>query len=150
MNQETEFEDFIKIRLGLLLAVSTVIAVGTIGLINLMRTLSIEAMPLYVHATVGAVVFPLLVFVTEYRGAPEIEAVKTGVLGAAGAVFFVLLLSEGSGRIVDGLLALGVGTLFYVAAVSLVASTLIVVWLQRTYIEPLPRASTPSARRTRR
>ena len=126
--------EFLKVRLVLLVGSAFVIATGTLGFVDLLTTASVDAVPIYVHVTVGAVVFPVSAFVLEYRGFEITEAVQAGV-GVCFVVLLVLLLiTEGAGRMTNGLLELGVSTVFYVVTISLVSSTLIVIWVGRNYL----------------
>ncbi|MDY6779227.1 MAG: hypothetical protein SV760_01495 [Halobacteria archaeon] len=141
MKEQEEFKDYIKLRLGLVATVAVVVATGIIGLINLISTASIDAFPLYLHAGLGAIVFPFSVFVLEYRGMKGIEALKSGFSVAFGSVFFVVLLSEGGDRIVNQFFQISPPTLFYAVSIALISATVAVMWAQRNY---LPKASKPT------
>jgi hypothetical protein len=141
---EPQFIRFLKLRFGLLGATAAVIGLGMLGLIDLFSTTSIDAVPVYVHVTVGAIVFPLGVFAFEYRGVELADAVRLGAGAGVTAIFFLLLLSEGAGRMTNGVLELGLPTLFYVVSVSLISSTVIVTWFNRVYLQvSVPRRRTP-------
>ena len=127
--------EFLKVRLTLLVGSAFFIATFLLGLVDLLSTSSVNAVPIYVHATVGAVVFPVSVFVLEYRGFDMIDAVRIGTGAGAVVIFVLLLLTEGAGRMTNGILELGVSTVFYVATVSLISSTVIVIWVGRNYLE---------------
>ena len=134
-DQTDRLVEFLKVRLILLVGSAFVIATGTLGLVDLISTTSVDAVPLYVHVTVGAFVFPVSAFFLEYRGFEMSRAVQIGV-GAGFAVLFVLLLlTEGAGRMTNEPLGLGASTFFYVITVSLVSSTLIVIWVGRNYLD---------------
>jgi hypothetical protein len=126
--------EFLKVRLVLLVGSAFVIATGTLGLVDLLSTASVDAVPLYVHITVGAVVFPVSAFVLEYRGFEITRALQFGVGAGFVVLLVVLLITEGAGRMTNGLLELGVSTVFYVATISIVSSTLIVIWVGRNYL----------------
>ncbi|MDZ7689415.1 MAG: hypothetical protein U5J64_12030 [Halobacteriales archaeon] len=127
--------EFLKVRLTLLVGSAFFIATFLLGLVDLLSTTSIDAVPIYVHATVGAVVFPVSVFVLEYRGFEMKDAVQTGTGAGAVVVVVLLLLTEGAGRMTNEPFGLGASTLFYVITVSLVSSTLIVIWVGRNYLD---------------
>ncbi len=150
MNQDTELHRFLKLRLGLVAVLSALIAVGILGLISVLKTASIHTVPLYVHLTVGAVVFPLVVFAAEYQGSRGVDALKYGFVAAFGAFFFVVLLSEGWGELAGGLMELEASTIFYVFSVSLVAATLIVYRVQRSTVTRAPRTGSVGGTRTDR
>ncbi len=143
-DENPRFTEFLKVRLALLIGSAAVIATGTLGLVDLLSTTSIDAVPVYVHVTVGAAVFPVTVFVLEYRGMETVDAVQSGAGAGVAAIFFLLLISEGAGRMTNGVLELGVATLFYIASVSLISATVIVVWVGRTYLDvPASRRRVP-------
>jgi len=77
-DENPRFTEFLKVRLALLVGSAAVIATGTLGLVDLLSTTSIDAVPVYVHVTVGAAVFPVTVFVLEYRGMETVDAVQSG------------------------------------------------------------------------
>lgn len=137
MSRDEHLTDFLKVRMGVLGAAAAVICLGTIGLVDILATASVDAVPLYVHITLGAVVFPVSVFLLEYRGEEVVDAaiVSAGVIVVA--LFFLLLFTEGAGRIVGGLFGLGSATVFYALSVSLISSTVIVMWLGRTHLDVL-------------
>ncbi|MDY7082643.1 MAG: hypothetical protein SXQ77_09620 [Halobacteria archaeon] len=138
MTHQADFREFIKLRLGLVVGIALVVATATLGLIDLFSTFGISALPLYVHAGVGAILFPLSVFVMEYRGLSEPDALKFGLVLTLASVFFFLLLSEGVGKFVNGFFEIGAGTMFYALSVGLVSATVIVMWAQKNFREPLP------------
>ncbi|MCX2818130.1 hypothetical protein EGH25_02010 [Haladaptatus sp. F3-133] len=146
MDSTEDLVRFLKLRLGLLIATTFVTALGLLGIIDLLSTTAIDAVPVYVHITVAATVFPLAVFALEYRGVETVDAVRLGAGAGVGAIFLLLILSEGAGRVTDGVLELGVPTIFYVVTLSIVASTVFVAWINRVYLDvPAPRR-TPSGR----
>jgi len=63
------------------------------------------------------------------------EAVQLGSGFSAVALLGFLLISEGVAKMANGLFDLGVATLFYVFAGSIVASTLLIVFAERLYFE---------------
>ncbi len=150
MNRESDLREFLKLRLGLVAVLAAVIAVGILGLVSVLKTASIHTVPLYVHLTVGAVVFPVVLFGAEYQGVRDVDALKYGLFAAVGSFFFVVLLSEGWGELAGGLLELEAATVFYVVSVSLVAATLIVFRLQRSTVTTSQPNSSPGPQRTRR
>jgi hypothetical protein len=135
MQTNPDFVDFLKTRLGLLAVTAVVIATGLLGLIDLLSTTAIDALPVYVHITVGATVFPVAVFGLEYRGLATVDAVRLGAGTGVSAIFVLLLLSEGAGRMTNGFLEIGVPILFYVATVSIIAATVLVSWVNRVYLD---------------
>jgi hypothetical protein len=141
-----EFIGFLKVRFSLLVATAFVTALGLLGVIDLLSTTAVDAVPVYVHITLAATVFPVAVFALEYRGVETVDAVRLGAGAGVGAIFLLLVLSEGAGRMTDGVLELGVPTLFYVVTLSIVSSTVFVAWLNRVYLD-VPAAHRPSGRR---
>ena len=149
-DQTARLVEFLKVRLILLVGSAFIIATGTLGLVDLISTASVDAVPIYVHITVGALVFPASAFVLEYRGFEMDKAIQIGV-GAGFAVLFVLLLlTEGAGRMTNDPLGLGASTFFYVIAVSLVSSTLIVIWVGRNYLDVRSSKKRDRGRRRRK
>ena len=134
-DQTARLVEFLKVRLILLVGSAFIIATGTLGLVDLISTASVDAVPLYVHITVGALVFPASAFVLEYRGFEMDKAIQIGVGAGFTVLFVLLLLTEGAGRMTNDPLGLGASTFFYVIAVSLVSSTLIVIWVGRNYLD---------------
>ncbi|MFP4174688.1 MAG: hypothetical protein ACLFSW_02790 [Halobacteriales archaeon] len=145
MNQ-TDFVRFLKVRLAILGATAVVTATSLLGVIDLFTTASVDALPVYVHVTVAVAVFPVVVFALEYRGFETVDAVGFGAGVGVAAVLLFLLLSEGMGRIFGGVFELGVPTVFYVATVSVVASTVFVAWVDRVYLG-VPAAHRQNPRR---
>lgn len=137
MSRDEHLTDFLKVRMGVLGAAAAVICLGTIGLVDILATTSVDAVPLYVHITLGAAVFPVSVFLLEYRGEDMVDAAIVSTGGIVVALFFLLLFTEGAGRIVGGLFGLGFATVFYAFSVSLISSTVIVMWLGRTHLDVL-------------
>jgi hypothetical protein len=137
MSRDEHLTDFLKVRMGVLGAAAAVICLGTIGLVDILATTSVDAVPLYVHITLGAVVFPVSVFLLEYRGEEVVDAAIVSAGAIVVALFFLLLFTEGAGRIVGGLFGLGSATVFYALSVSLISSTVIVMWLGRTRLDVL-------------
>ncbi len=142
--------EFLKVRLILLVGSAFIIATSLLGLIDLLSTTSIDAVPVYVHVTVGALVFPVTAFVLEYRGVEISEAVRAGAFAGGVSVVVLLLLTEGAGRMTNGVLELGVSTLFYVATVSLISSTVFVIWFGRKYLDVSARRRGHGRRSPRR
>lgn len=134
-DQTDRLAEFLKVRLILLVGSAFVIATGTLGLVDLLSTASVDAIPLYVHVTVGALVFPTSAFLLEYRGFEMSKAVQAGVGAGFVVLFVLLLLTEGAGRMTNDPLGLGASTFFYIIAVSLISSTLIVIWVGRNYLD---------------
>jgi hypothetical protein len=126
---------FLKMRMALLGMTSAVIAIGILGLVDLLSTAAVDALPVYVHITVGAIVFPVTVFLFDYHGAETLDAVRFGAVGGVGSVILLLFISEGAGSMISGSAGISVPVLFYVATVSIVASTVIVVWVDRVYLD---------------
>ncbi len=137
MSRDDHLTDFLKMRMGVLGAAAAVICLGTIGLVDILATASVDAVPLYVHITLGAAVFPVSVFLLEYRGVDIVDAAIVSAGGIVIALFFLLLFTEGAGRIVGGLFGLGSATVFYALSVSLISSTVIVMWLGHTHLDVL-------------
>lgn len=147
---ESDLREFLKLRLGLVAALAAVIAVGLLGLVSVVKTASIHTVPMYVHLTVGAVVFPVVLFGAEYGGVRDVDALKYALISSVGSFFFVVLLSEGWGQLAGGLMELDASTVFYVASVSLVASTLIVFRLQRATVGRPPTGGSTGTQMNRR
>jgi len=126
---------FVNVRLALVVALALGIATSVLGLINIFATLSLNAFPFYVYVVAGALTFPLSVFAFEYIGLEWMEAVQLGSGFSAVALLGFLLISEGVAKMANGLFDLGVATLFYVFAGSIVASTLLIVFAERLYFE---------------
>lgn len=137
MTREKHLTDFLKIRMGVLGVAAAVICLGTLGLVDILATTTVDAVPVYVHITLGAVVFPISVFLLEYRGEEMVDAAVVSAAGIVVGLFFLLLFTEGAGRIVGGLFGLGSATVFYTFSVSLVSSTVIVMWLGRNHLDAL-------------
>lgn len=137
MSRDSHLTEFLKIRMGVLGAAAAVICLGTLGLVDILATTSVDAIPLYVHVTLGAAVFPVSVFLLEYRGEEMVDAAIVSAGAIVVGVFFLLLFTEGAGRIVGGLFGLGSATVFYALSVSLVSSTVIVMWLGRSNLDAL-------------
>lgn len=128
MTYKDEFKEYLKVRMAVVASVALVVTTSTLGLIDLMTTVRIEALPLYLHAGVGALAFPLSVFLLEYRGLGVRDALKGGFIATFGLVFFVVVLSEGAGKLLTGLLDMSASTFFYSASVGLISATIIVMW----------------------
>jgi len=137
MNRDDHLADFLKVRMGVLGAAAAVTCLGTLGLVDILATTSVDAIPLYVHITLGAAVFPVSVFLLEYRGEDMVDAAIVSAGGIVVGTFFLLLFTEGAGRIVGGLFGLGSATVFYTLSVSLISSTVIVMWLGRNHLDAL-------------
>lgn len=135
MNDLRDLAVFVNVRLALVVILAAGIATSILGVINIFATLSLNAFPFYVYAIGGALAFPLSVFAFEYLGLEWMEAVQLGSGFSAVALFGFLLLSEGVAKMANGLFDLGVPTLFYVFSGSIVASTLLIVFAERVYLE---------------
>lgn len=138
---------FLKTRVSLLAAATALVAAVIFGVIDVLSTTSVDAIPVYVHITAGAAVFPAAVFALQYRGVETVDAVRLGAGAAVVALLLLLLVSEGAGRAADGFGSLGVPAVFYVFTLSLIVSTVAVAWIDRVYLD-VP-ASNRARRRTK-
>ena len=150
MTRDDHLTEFLKLRMGFLGAAAGVICLGTIGLVDILATASVDAVPLYVHMTLGAAVFPVSVFLLEYHGEDTVDAAVVSAGAILAGVFFLLLFTEGAGRVVGGLFGLGYATVFYSLSVSIVSSTGIVMWLGRKHFDALAPGNERGSRRTPR
>jgi hypothetical protein len=140
VNDIDDAKAYLKVRLALVAALAVVVTTGVIGLIDVVTSVSVDAMPLYVHVAIGASVFPVTYFLLEYRDIEEELAIKVGLSVAFTAVVGVGLLAEGTDRLITDLGAIGAPTLFYATSIGLIAATLAVTWVQRRVIRPLAEA----------
>lgn len=136
-----EIATYLKVRLGLVAALAIVVTTGVIGLIDVVTTVSIDAMPLYVHVAVGSSVFPLTYFLLEYRDIREQLALKVGLSVAFVAVVGVGLLAEGADLLMTDIGGIGAPTLFYATSIGLIGATVAVTWVQRNVVAPLAEAT---------
>lgn len=145
MTYKDEFIEYLKVRMAVVASVALVVTTGTLGLIDLLTTVSVDALPLYLHAGVGAAVFPVSVFLLEYRGLGVRDALKGGFVATFTLVFFVVLLSEGASILLTGLLDMSASTFFYSASVGLVSATVIVMWFVENSGAELPSQTSTRA-----
>lgn len=138
MTYKDEFIRYLKVRMAVMASIALVVTTGTLGLIDLLTTLSINALPLYLYAGVGAAAFPISVFLLEYRGLTVRDALTGGFATTFTLVFFVLLLSEGANKLLTGLLEMSASTFFYSVSVGLISATVIVMWFVDNYSAELP------------
>lgn len=148
LNRTDELISFLKMRVGLLAATTALVAAVIFGVIDVLSTTSVDAVPVYVHVTAGAAVFPAAVFTLQYRGVETVDAVRLGAGAAVVTLFMFLLVSEGAGRAADGFGSLGAPAVFYVLTFSLIVSTVGVAWIDRVYLDV--SASDRARRRTDR
>ncbi|MFB6284029.1 MAG: hypothetical protein ABEK59_08890 [Halobacteria archaeon] len=131
MNQRQGFADYLKTRLGLVIAVSLVVSTATLGFIDILGATGIDALPVYVYAVIGAVAFPLSVFFVDYKGYDIQLALKVGIVAAFVVAAFIAMLLEGSERVVNDLAIMDPSLVIYTVSVAVVSSTVMVIWVNR-------------------
>ncbi len=141
--------NYLKFRLGVVILIAVFTAIGVMGLIKLINTASLGAVPLYIHVLIGALVLPLVAFLLEYRGMDQNRALGVGFLSSVLSVFFVVLVSEGFARMINGAVSIGVSTFIYALAVGVIAGTVMVMLAEKLAVKEFDGAVKQGAARDR-